>query len=390
MTLDTPHVGRAASPFDVNRYFNWACVLGLCLCFLRIAHAEDSIVIAPSTQPASRKLPFYLITDYLPPALYDGDALTACFRVENTTSAAASIEMTQSAFDEAGKAQAEQHETLLVPAAGFAQCQRTQQSSHCGKVQFSIRNGQQSLASVGVRLLRAGEVWPATKVKDGRLYVSESDDVLVPLVGKRLKVQDRAFAPIKWVVSPRAETGSIASGRKFLFIPAQWQLDPAKIKQEAIVLPQYAQNGAAPILCAADLIVARLTAQFQAGALTPVDAASASVLLCLPPGDLELATEPRLYRTVLEMLLSRIEILGIKRVTIIPSFHYGANEKHCQALWHETHEAAAAYSATLADPAEYLDEKLWRVDPDEAGVYGLCPNANGLEKLAQGLVGLMP
>ena len=46
-------------------------------------------ILAADTQPAASsartdKKPFYLITDYLPQAIYAGDTLTACFRVENT------------------------------------------------------------------------------------------------------------------------------------------------------------------------------------------------------------------------------------------------------------------------------------------------------------------
>jgi hypothetical protein len=48
------------------------------------------------------------------------------------------------------------------------------------------------------------------------------------------------------------------------------------------------------------------------------------------------------------------------------------------------------YGAQAVDPAEFLNEKLWRVDPEVEGAYGASPNATGLKKIEQGLADLLP
>jgi hypothetical protein len=41
------------------------------------------------------------------------------------------------------------------------------------------------------------------------------------------------------------------------------------------------------------------------------------------------------------------------------------------------------------DPADCLDERLWRVNPAAENVYGNRPNAAGLKKIEQGLLNLV-
>lgn len=361
-------------------------LIGICAALAGVrgpVRAEEKPAVAAAAKPS-----FYLITDYLPAAVYDGDSLTACFRVENMTGAETTLEFQQNALDENGKVLHEQTESVKIPATGFAQIQKTQDSNHCGKIQYTLRKGQEAVASAAVRLLRTESAWPAAKFRDGRLEATDNGDVLVALVRKRLKVQNRAFAPLRWMTGS-AQPAQAAAGQKLTCIPGRWQLNPAKFKQDVLTLGPYAANGAAPLLAAVDQILNKVSALHA----TPAGSGSPTgprVVLCLPPEDLDVATDPRVYRTVLEVLLARLENAGIKQVVMVPPLHFGANETYSQALWHEVHEAAATYQVRSVDPSEYLDEKLWRVDPAEAGVYGLRPNAAGLEKLEQGVADLLP
>ena len=361
--------------------FSRLAALSVIVCFAAAAIGEESAT--PKTS-APKKQSIYLITDYLPSAIYDGDSITACFRVENTTGAEVALDFQVAVSDETGKSGSDQTENIKAPTTGFAQIQKTLSSTHCSKLQFTLKQGAEVAGLVTLRLVRAEDPWPAGRFRDGRLETKDNGEIVVAVVKKRLKVQNRAFAPLKWVTGTTQQTQSAAS-RKLTCVPGRWQLDATKLKQAVLTLGPYQPNGAPPVLEAAGDILAKV-ASLQSG----LAGNALRLVICLPPEDLDVATDPRVYRTILEALLARLEAAGIKDVVLVPPLHFGAPEVYCQALWHEIHEAAATYQVKSADPADYLDEKLWRVDPAQSGVYGLRPNSTGLDKLTLGLAGLLP
>src|SRR5262249_42317029 len=61
----------------------------------------------------------FLIVDYLPPAVYEGDGLSACFRVENASGRSATYAMTAIALDAAGKEVQSQNGKADAAAGAF-------------------------------------------------------------------------------------------------------------------------------------------------------------------------------------------------------------------------------------------------------------------------------
>src|SRR5882724_6140306 len=96
------------------------------------ARAEETAPPAPQSAPAPQsgtattKEPFYLITDYLPQAIYDADSVTGCFRVENTTGKEDSLDLAIKVTDDAGGTVEDVTKAVLAPISGFGQCQHTQ------------------------------------------------------------------------------------------------------------------------------------------------------------------------------------------------------------------------------------------------------------------------
>ncbi|MCZ7644076.1 MAG: hypothetical protein M5U26_02160 [Planctomycetota bacterium] len=104
-------------------------------------------------------------------------------------------------------------------------------------------------------------------------------------------------------------------------------------------------------------------------------------MVLLPPEDLEVATDPRVYRIVVEALLGRLRAGGVREVALAPPCFYGRPKRQQQRLWDEVREAAKLSEATALDVSDWLDESRWRVDPEQEGVYGRAPNALGLKKI---------
>jgi len=344
-------------------------------------------------QPA--KQPFYFITDYLPPAIYENDGVTGCFRAENTTAAAAKLSFSATAQDENGKTAQEYMRALESPAGAFASCQHTLDSRDVERIQFALKNGSVELGAVNVRILHAGRPWPPTVFRQGRLYAAEGGDALLPCVPRRTRSQERAFGALKWFGESKKSKAESA-GHALLLLPGNWQSYPAK-DHARVALGPYAPNGAAPILRALadfhDMLrqvpaVPASAGSYPTGMGTPAHTLSVKpqrILICLPPEDLEVATTPRTYRNILDAMLAHCLTLDLKQVVLVPPFQYGCNEKHCVAIWQEVREAAAAYGIQTLDVSEYLNERLWRVDPNNAGVYGKRPNSEGQKLIEEAL-----
>ena len=371
--------------------------------FLRLCFVFPAVLAAgdyPSTQmpideaPPPPKKPLYLIVDYLPVAIYERDNVAASFRVENTTSAEARLELVATAYDASGSVANQQTQGLAVPPSGFGQVRASQDSVGVAKVQYTLRragraagapgeplSGPAVAASVTVRLLRDEDTWPQTEFHAGRLVVSETKEVLVPVVERRKRKEDRAYAPVKWLLGS-APIVRLA-GKAMAFVPGRWGLR-SDSPPEAILLGPYKPNGAPPVLRATSAILNRLLAENAARdeKAEPL----AQLLICLPPEDLDVSTDPRAYRAIVEALLTHLATPSLKKVLVVPPFQYGARDGYCEALWHEAREATLACGASSLDPADCLDEKLWRVNPFVQNVYGSRPNAAGLKKIEQVLL----
>jgi len=328
---------------------------------------------------AAAKSPFYFIIDYLPPVIYDRDSVTGCFRVENTRGTEAKLDFVFTAFNEANEILKENTQPVTAAATGFTSFQGSLDSRLAARMSFTLRNGKDVLGSVSLKLLRDDAPWPPTTVRNGRLELSEGGDILLPAVTKRVRKEDRSFAPIKWILGNGDAPAAKSAVPSVVFMPGRWSDDKTPTR-----LGPYELNGAPPILFAMDRILNR------APALLDELKTPAQVVICLPPEDLDAATDPRVYRAILDGLLAHATRMAVKKVFVVPPFQYGAREKVAAALLREVELACGAYGALAVDPAEYLNEKLWRVDPDKEGVYGIRPNAMGLKKIEQGLFNLIP
>jgi hypothetical protein len=169
-------------------------------------------------------------------------------------------------------------------------------------------------------------------------------------------------------------------------MPERWRLNTTGFP-ETILLGPYDASGAPPVLCAVSEVLNAMAAR-QAAAVKEGDEL-AVLLVALPPEDLDVATEPRVYRQLVEAMLAHLEGLQLKRVLVMPPFQYSAPGKYSETVWSDVRAAASAYGAGTVDPAEYMEEKLWRADPKVEGVYGVRPNSAGLKKIEQGLLNLV-
>jgi hypothetical protein len=357
------------------------------------AHAEDKPLSSDTkadTVKTPAKLPFYLITDYLPLAIYDGDGVTGCFRVENTTGAEAKLELSLTALDEKGATLRQNAKQVTAPVSGFASCQDSQDSHSVTSVRFTLKKDAEKLGEAMVRLIRESDPWPVTKVANGRLVVAESGEILVLAVHRVIRVQERDYAPIKWLIGKDEPAKKEAAGNALIFVPGRWPLAKNAVEQKGVkwlLLGPYPPDGSTPILRALDQVVTTLT---KDPSLLGTGPDKPRVSICLPPEDLGVATDPRVYRIVVDGLLARLQALGVKQLGIVPPFQFGTPEKYWERICAEVQESAAAYGARAVDPADFLNEKLWRVDPETEGAYGACPNSNGLKRIEQALVDLVP
>ena len=356
----------------------------------------------PQSQPAPKD-PFYLITDYLPLAIYDADSVTGCFRVENTTGKEATLDLVVKTEDASGKTLEEITKPVAAPISGFGQCQYTQEARTPAAVVFTLRKGAEKIGEARVRLVRDADAWPETKIVNGRLVAKDNGDVVVPVIHRLLKTHDRAFVPLKWFLGDGGPAKQSKGEAAVAFIPGRWPLDiaahnqggnGAQSNQKWIALGPFPPDGSTPALRVFDQIVRALKPAGPAGPANPAAPAAAPlparVAVCLPPDDLSVATDPRVYRIVVDGILARLQQLGIKQVIVVPPFQFGTPEKYWQRINSEVQEAAAVYGAQAVDPADFLNEKLWRVDPEVEGAYGASPNAEGLKKIEQGLADLLP
>ena len=211
--------------------------------------AEQPQTSSPSAPPRE----FFLIADYLPPATYLGDPITCCFRVENATGSVVELELSYSIFDRTGAQVKSAAEAIKVQPKSDAPAQFDLPSEAGASVVFTLKkkDGTEALAAQKVCLLREEDAWPRTRAKNARLETTDGE-ALIPIVRKRLKAQDRAYAPLKWLVDPAPGEVTGGIGKGIGFVPGGWGLQKA---ERRVALGPYAPNGVAPILLAAAEII---------------------------------------------------------------------------------------------------------------------------------------
>jgi hypothetical protein len=320
----------------------------------------------------------FLITDYLPSAIYDGDGLTACFRVENTEAVVAEYELNSRLYNASGVELKLQPQKISAAPNSFASATVDIDANRVARVRFELKRSGESepLAQGGAVLLRDSDPWPHTKILKGRIAVADSGDALVFVVQKKRVQEERTFAPVKWIFGQSTTAGTPREGSSLVFVPGAWNLGIAS----AVSLEAPPQDGTTPILNVVNQILTTIKDAPEVNRLA----------LLLPADDLDLATDARSYRVALDALLARLQKANVNSVLLIAPFKYGCNETHRKTLWKEVHATAALYNAKVADPADWMAESMWRADPSVAGVYAPAPNARGQKMIAQALADWLP
>ena len=312
----------------------------------------------------------FLVMDYLPPANYEGDNLSVCFRIENASDKKAEFEVLAKSVDADGKDMPAQTMKASAAANAFGAAKFEFETRRTGKIRFELKRAgvATALAQTNVVLLRQDDSWPATKLVNGRIVLASDNTFVVLLVEKKRKQEDRAFGPWRWLFGD-GDDGGKGDGAAVVYAPASWRLNVGGIKG----LGPWALDGSVPILNMVDRILTDVSAGTKAQRM----------VIVLPPEDLTLATDPRTYRLALDALLARLPKAGVVRTTLIAPYQYGCNTTHLNALWHEVHESAAVNGCTAIDPVDWSGEAQWRTDPSVPKVYGPIPNATGRRAVEQ-------
>jgi hypothetical protein len=347
----------------------------MCVALLALAlsaFCEESAGIAPTAAA-------FFVVDYLPPAIYEGDALAACFRIENASLGKASFDVTASAVDsELKEIKALTEKVTLAPGA-FAPVKFEFDSKRVARITFILKfsGDPKVIADAHLNFLRDHEPWAETSVENGRLMLADGRGVVIPVVQKKRAIEVREFAPVKWLFGASKNDAIAHAGKCAAFVPGAWKLNATG----AHTLGPWALDGSIPILNAMNQVMSELRS-------VPVGEYKRAVIL-LPPEDLDLATDPRTYRVVLDALLARLTQAQIGRIVLIAPFKYGCNDAHRKALWREIHESATVNTATVLDPLDWLHNAQWRVDSAVPNVFGRSPNAAGRKMIEQAVTDLI-
>lgn len=349
------------------------------LCCVSLCVVSMSLPGAESAPPLVSRTPAFLITDYLPPAIYEGDGLTACFRIENTASVKSSFEITAKTSDAAGVELKSTVEKVSVAPGAFGAVKFEFETKRVARMHFELKSAGETtvLGIENVALLRDEDAWPVTQILNGRIVLAEGGDAAIPVVQKKRAVEERAFAPVKWLFGSPADEGAARTGKSIAFAPGSWQLNAVG----AHPLGPWPVNGSIPILNALNQILGELRSAANG------EFKRAAILL--PPEDLDFATDPRTYRVALDALLARLAKAGVTRVTLFAPFKYGCNEAHRKALWREIHESAMVNAVKVLDPLDWMGEAQWRADPAVPKVFGQRPNPAGRKMIEQALADLI-
>jgi len=185
---------------------------------------------------------------------------------------------------------------------------------------------------------------------------------------------------LKWMLDPAPGETSFAPGTGLAFVPGAWGLEKSERRQ---VLGPYVANGVPPLLRAAADVIHAVRPDKNRNA-------PERLVIALPPEDLDVDTDPRTYKLVLETLLAHLRKCGVREIVLIPPVQFGSNDKQRDIYWKAVYDAVPVYECQSADASEFMREAWWRVDSNQAGVYGRKPNKEGLKKFEQALSNLLP
>lgn len=363
-----------------------------------LGNAAEAVPVTGTGKPdapkveakAAHRAPFHLLVDYLSPALYEGEPFTACLRVENTTGQEVDVDVLAEVLGAGEKVLKTEHRPLNITAGGQASCRFDVGLAEVRSVRFSCHAPWGVLRGPCVVAVRSNEAWPAVKVVDGLLAEAESGRVLLPVVARSERKEVHRFAPLGGLLSG-ARTAREEPRSAFIFVPGEWtdvglvdfsgELIPEKVVEGKTwaKLGPYPLQGVAPVLLAVGAC-ARLLPE-------PVPE---RVIVVLPAGDLDAATDPRLFRIAVEVLVARLELAGVEDVVISCPLLYGVSVEQVELLARAAKEALVGRSARLLDRRGLMDESLWRLDAKTPGVYGRQPNAAGRKMIRQALTDLIP
>jgi len=325
-----------------------------------------SAAAGESVEAKSKTL--FLIVDYLPAAVYAGDEIAVNVRVENSSKAAMDAELTLEGTRRDGANSSPRTQKVQCAAGGFASASFSVASAEMTAFALKLNSAGETVAKLNVDVLHDDEPWPKTVVRGGVIEKeTAAGERLIWVPTRREKKVDRAFLPMKWLLGADEKKKGAADEKARVqpvaFLPSGY----SDGKSEA--LGPYRLDGNAPVLHAARTIL---------------DSVSAPALVIgLPPEDIEAATDPRLFRVVLDGLLTRLKSGGAQRVAVLPPFKYGISDERMKGFWKETADACVAHQAQYIDPSPFLNESYWRADPAQAGVYAAQPNSTGRAQLGE-------
>ena len=355
--------------------FLHACI---CLVTFSLFAAESAPSIAPAATPsATLNTSVFLITDYLPPAIYEGDSISANFRIENAYSNKREFEITAKASDDTGAELKSLIQKVSVAPKTVEALKFEFESKRVARIRFEMKesNSAAPLADLALILIRDVDAWPTSQVTNGRLMNADGA-IMIPVVEKKRAVEDRTFAPMKWIFGSSSDAKSAPSGKCIVFAPGVWKINADDLHP----LGPWKMDGASPLLTVMRQIFDELKNA------PPGEIKRTAILL--PPEDLDFATDPKTYRVLLDALLARLTHSCLN-ITLIAPFKFGCNDAHRKALWREIHESAVVNGAKVLDPLDWMHEAQWRIDESVPGVSGQNPNAAGRKMIEQALSNLI-
>lgn len=343
---------------------------------------EDTATPA-SSPPAEKRAGVHLIVDHLPVALYETEPLTACFRIENATDGAMKVELRVALFDAEGKEVRVDRTELEPKSQAFATYQKDFRLEGVTTLRVFLDTPKGEQAGPVLRVLRDRDAYPDAEAAGGALRIKDGGARLVFFTQRRQTKDDRRWAPVRWAWGGPA---SAKPARVLALLPGAWGRKPQPGSEDAVdisdLLPEaFAEPHSAAALGPFELDpTLPLLKAFDAAVRSLETAQADGVILALPPEDLDVAADPRVYRTVLDALLTRLRLMGAKSLALAPPCHYGRPREQQERLWEEVRASAKAQDASVLDPGEWLDETLWRIDPKQRGVYGARLMPKGAKK----------
>jgi len=329
-------------------------------------------MVAAGEESAAKSKTLFLILDYMPAAVYAGDEIAVNVRVENSSKAAVDGELILESQRREGGSLAPKTQKVQCAANGFASASFTVASAEATAFVLKWNVVGETVAALNVDVLHDEEAWPKTVVRSGVIEKeATAGERIVWVPVRREKKVDRAFLPMKWLLGSdekkKEAPDEKARVQPLVFVPGGY----SDLKSEA--LGPYRLDGNAPVLHAARTILDQMGVSGSAKAL----------VIGLPPDDIEAATDPRLFRVVLDGLLTRLKSGGVQRVAVLPPFRYGISDEGMKGFWKETADACATHQAQYVDPSPFLNETYWRADASRAGAYAAKPNSTGRAQLGE-------